>query len=66
MTKAGFLYLMFFLNILLMIHTIMIISSKEGFTKAKKSTLIYLTIFFPVLGYAYLKLEPQLIKVNKR
>lgn len=66
MTKAGFLYLMFFLNILLMIHTIMIISSKEGFTKAKKSTLIYLTIFFPVLGYTYLKLEPQLIKVNKR
>lgn len=66
MTKAGFLYVMFFLNILLMIHTIMIISNKEGFTEAKRATLIYLTIFFPVLGYAYVKLEPQLIRVNKR
>lgn len=66
MTQASFLYLMFFLNILLMIYTIMIISNNEGFTGAKKATLIYLTIFFPVLGFAYIKLEPQLIKVNKR
>lgn len=66
MSKAGFLYIMFFLNILLMIHTMMIISKKEGFTGMKKTTLIYLTIFFPVLGYAYLKMEPQRIRINKR
>lgn len=66
MSKVGFLYIAFFLNILLMIHTIMIISKEEGLTGTKKTALIYLSIFFPVLGYAFLKLEPQRIRVNKR
>ncbi|QED37927.1 hypothetical protein FK178_09400 [Antarcticibacterium arcticum] len=61
MDKANLLYIMFFINILVMIYTFMNIAKQEDLRGYKKTALIYTTILFPVLGLVCLK-----IPVGKR
>jgi len=56
MEKSTLLYLMFFVNILVMIYTFMNIAKQEGLTGYKRTALIYTTIMFPVVGLVWLKI----------
>lgn len=56
MEKSTLLYIMFFVNILVMIYTFMIISKNEDLSGYKRTALIYTTILFPVLGLIFIKI----------
>ena len=56
MEKSNLLYIMFFVNILVMIYTFMVISKNEDLSGYKRTALIYTTILFPVLGFAFIKI----------
>ncbi|MEP6260179.1 MAG: hypothetical protein ABJ092_01280 [Gillisia sp.] len=59
MEKSTLLYIMFFVNILVMIYTFMIISKNEDLSGYKKNALIYCTILFPVVGLVLLKVPVE-------
>ena len=56
MEISNLLYIMFFVNILVMIYTFMVISKNEDLSGNKRTALIYTTILFPVAGLVFLKI----------
>ena len=56
MENSNLLYIIFFVNILVMIYTFLIISKNENLFGYKRTSLIFTTILFPDAGLVFLKI----------
>ncbi|REE08374.1 hypothetical protein DFQ09_10753 [Winogradskyella pacifica] len=59
MSKSLILYIALFINLIIMIYTLLEINKIKEFKKNKKHILIYVTIFIPVLGLVLTKNEKK-------
>lgn len=50
MSKSSILYIALFVNLIILIYTIIQINKIKEFKSLKKSTLLYITIIIPILG----------------
>lgn len=59
MDKADFLYLIFFINLIIMGYTIYKVYQREDYQKSKRLTLLYITIIVPVFGLILILMDRQ-------
>ena len=59
MDKADLLYLVFFINLIIMGYTIYRVYQREDYQKLKRLTLLYITIIVPVFGLILVLMDRQ-------